>query len=182
MRKQIAVFMVALAAFICTADVAPAAKSDKADKTEKGGGTLAQGDKLFITNVAQMSMAEVKLSEAAADHAKSENVKTFAKQMAEDHTKANDELKKLAEDKGVQLGDDLKGAQKTKVERVSKLNGAAFDKEYLKAMVMDHTESVKLFQAESDKGKDPAVKEWASTMLPKMKEHLQMAKDAQKKL
>ena len=99
MRKQLAVVGVLVAAFVCTGRLAPARSEDRAAKAEKpakNADSLNTTDKQFLTNIWQSSLAEVKLSEAAQEHAKSEDVKAYAKQIVDDHTKANEELKKIA--------------------------------------------------------------------------------------
>ena len=61
-------------------------------------------------------------------------------------------------------------------ERLSRLSGAQFDQAYAKAMVEDHEEAVALFEAQTKNGRDAAVKEFASKTLPKLRDHLEMAR------
>jgi putative membrane protein len=102
--------------------------------------------------------------------------------MEQDHSKANDELKKLAADKGVQLATALDSKHKSKVDKLAKLSGADFDKRYMSEMVSDHKNDVKLFQKEADKGKDADIKQFASKTLPTLKEHLQLAESSEKEV
>jgi len=74
--------------------------------------------------------------------------------MDQDHSKANDELKKIAESKGIQLSTELDKKHKSKVDKLSKVSGADFDRQYMQEMISDHKEDVKKFQRQSDKGKD----------------------------
>ena len=48
-------------------------------------------------------MLEVELGKIAAEKAVNDKVKAFGRQMQEDHGKANDELKTVAANKGVQF-------------------------------------------------------------------------------
>ena len=61
---------------------------------------------------------------------------------------------------------------------LQKLNGAAFDRAYMQAMVSDHVNDVNEFKHESNAGRDPQVKSFASTTLPTLEEHLQHARQA----
>jgi putative membrane protein len=60
--------------------------------------------------------------------------------------------------------------------------GADFDKAYVNAMVKDHTEDVKEFKKESDKGKDEQIKGFASETLPIIQGHLEKIKSIQSKM
>jgi putative membrane protein len=102
--------------------------------------------------------------------------------MQDDHGKANEELKTLATNKGVQLPTALEGKHKKTVDRLSKLSGEEFDRQYMQAMVNDHKEDVEKFQREADKGKDPDVKQFANKQLPVLKKHLEMARAADRQV
>lgn len=118
---------------------------------------------------------EVQLGQLAQEKTGNEKVKEFGKRMEQDHSKANEELKKLASDKDVQLSNELDKKHKGKVDKLTKLSGADFDKQYMDAMVSDHKEDIKKFQQVADKGKDAELKQFASQTLPTLKEHLQLA-------
>lgn len=138
-------------------------------------GKLSSGDSDFIKEATQGGMMEVELGKAAQDKAANEKVKEFGKRMEQDHSKANDELKKIASDKGVQLSSDLDKKHKSVVDKLTKLSGAEFDRQYMRDMVSDHKDDIKKFQNEADKAKDPDVKKFAGQTLPTLKEHLQLA-------
>jgi putative membrane protein len=102
--------------------------------------------------------------------------------MVDDHSKANDQLKQLASQKGVTLSDKLSPAKQKDVDKYNKLSGAAFDRSYISHMVADHKKDVAEFQKESKSGKDSDLKSWASTTLPTLQDHLKMAQDTSSKL
>src|SRR5687768_18312704 len=60
-------------------------------------------DRKFMTDAAADGMAEVALGKLAAEKGSTQAVKEFGKMMVDDHTKANAELKSLAEKKDVTL-------------------------------------------------------------------------------
>ncbi len=155
-------------------DKAPAKKS--ADKSaDKGGaqnGKLASGDRKFVMDAAKGGLAEVELGKLASEKASNDGVKQFGKRMADDHAKANEELVKLAQDKGVTPPAALDGKHAKLRDRLAKLSGADFDRAYVDEMVRDHRKDVKDFRTAADKGKDPDVKSFASKSLPTLQEHL----------
>ena len=146
---------------------------------ESASSKMARADEKFIKEAAAGGMAEVKLGQLAEQHAASDSVKQFGKRMATDHGKANDELKQLASQKGVQLPTALDRSHQSLYDRLSKLNGADFARAYMKEMVKDHDKDVKAFQKEADSGKDADLKAWASKTLPTLKEHQDQAKQVQ---
>ena len=132
-------------------------------------------DNSFVTKAAQGGMAEVQLGKLAQSHAASDKVKTFGQRMVDDHTKANDELSKIAGQKGVTLPTSLNAKDQATMDRLSKLNGAAFDRAYMQDMVKDHREDIAEFKKEANSGQDPDFKAFASKTLPTLQEHLSMA-------
>jgi putative membrane protein len=145
-------------------------------------GAKPRVDKTFIYNAAEGGMAEVGLGQLAVKKASSQEVKTFGQHMVDDHSKANEELKSLAQSKGVELPKSMGTKNKSIMTKLEKLNGAAFDRTYMSDMVKDHQEDVKEFQHEAGHGADPDVKAWAGKTLPTLQHHLQMAMDTQKAL
>jgi putative membrane protein len=154
---------------------APTESKSKAAKEAKNG-KIARGDEKFMKDAAVGGMTEVKLGQLAEQKASSDAVKQFGKRMATDHGKANDELKQLASQKGVALPMDLDRGHQGLYDKLAKLNGADFDRAYMKEMVKDHDKDVKAFRKEADSGKDPDLKSWASKTLPTLQEHQQQAK------
>ena len=132
----------------------------------------------FVLDAANGGMAEVELGRLAAEHARSDEVKKFAQRMVDDHTKAGDELKSIAERKGIKLPAEMDPKDRALMNRLEKLNGAAFDRAYMQAMVSDHVKDVSEFKKEANAGRDPQVKSFASTTLPTLEEHLQHARQA----
>src|SRR5687768_14172548 len=101
-----------------------------------------QGDQLFVMTVAKDSMAEVELGRLASEKATSADVKRFAQRMVDDHSKANEELKTLAQTKNITLPNQVEPKHKAEHERLAKLTGSAFDRAYMQAMVRDHRKAV----------------------------------------
>ena len=136
----------------------------------------------FMTTAAESGMAEVQLGQLAAKKAQSADVKQFAQKMITDHTKANSELKQLAEKEIVSLPTELNAKHKDLMTKLQGLSGAEFDREYMKAQVEDHEKAVSLFQNQTDDGEDADIKAFASKTLPTLKSHLEMAKSINDKL
>lgn len=139
---------------------------------------LAHHDRKFVEDAAKGGLAEVQLGQLAAQKAQSPEVKQFGQKMVDDHGKANDKLKQIASSKGVDLPADLDRSARREYDKLSKMNGDDFDREYMKHMVSDHKKDVKDFADEAKSGKDADVRSFASETLPTLQQHLQMAQQA----
>jgi putative membrane protein len=139
-------------------------------------------DRAFMMKAAAANLTEMDLGYLAAQKGAKPDVITFGKRMVDDHLRASEELKQLASQKAVTLPTEPDAKHKEKKDRLSKLNGDAFDKAYIAEMVKDHTEAISDFEKEADQGKNLDVKGWAAKMLPALRNHLQMALDAEAKL
>jgi putative membrane protein len=144
----------------------------------KSGSGAGGADQHFAMEAAQGGMAEVQLGNLAKDHASGDAVKQFGQKMVDDHSKANDQLKSVASQSGVTLPTDIGAKHQAELDRLSKLNGAAFDRAYMQLMVRDHRKDVADFQKEANSGKDANLKKFASETLPTLQMHLQMAQQA----
>ena len=143
------------------------------DQQSKGG--MAAADRKFVMAAAQGGLAEVELGKLAAEKGAADAVKQFGKRMADDHGKASEELKQLAQQKGLTLPADLDPKHKQLRDRLAKLNGADFDKAYASEMVKDHKKDVAEFKREASGAKDPDLKAWAGKTLPTLEDHLKQA-------
>ena len=141
--------------------------------------TVSSSDRKFMDKAAQGGMAEVKLGELATQKAQSDQVKQFGQRMVDDHSKADQKLSQLASTKGVTLPTTLDKSTQKEYDKLSKMSGPEFDREYMKHMVSDHKKDVSDFKSEASKAKDADVKQFASSTLPTLQEHLQLAQAAQ---
>jgi putative membrane protein len=137
---------------------------------------LPRGERRFIEKLAQHSMAEIELGKLAEKNGSSEEVKKFGRQLVEDHTKAQEDVKKLAQAKGIDLPAELDRGHKRTLDSLQKKTGADFDRDFVRDMVKDHRSDVKDVQKEARDAKDPEVKALAAKLEPVMEKHLDMAR------
>jgi putative membrane protein len=137
-------------------------------------------DQRFVMNTNWVGIAEVELGKLASEKAMNADVKSFGQRMVTDHGKAGDELKTLAQSKGITLPTDMDAKHKALRDRLIKMSGEAFDHAYIAAMVNGHREAVAAFRAEARSGKDPDIKAWAEKTLPTVSDHLKVAQSLNK--
>jgi len=117
----------------------------------------------FATQAALIGQAEIELGQLALQQTQDPGVRTYAQRMINDHRAAAAKLTNIAEHQSLK-------------EKLSGLRGAAFDREYAKAMAKGHDHAVALFEAASQAAQMPSeLKEFAAATLPALQEYLEMA-------
>ena len=137
---------------------------------------LSRHDRKFIEDAAGDGMFEVEVSQLAASKATNPDVKSFASKLVDDHQQANNELVQIANSKKVELAAAPPRGKRREVEKLGKLSGAEFDKQYLRQVgLKDHEKDIKKFEKASKDVKDPQLKAWVDKTLPHLREHHAMA-------
>jgi putative membrane protein len=156
--------------FLAFAITAPAQEK----KSQEG--KVSGADRNFVVQAAEGGMAEVELGKVAQQKGASDAVKQFGERMVADHGKANKELQSLATKLGVTVPAKLSEKHQSDMQKLSKLSGSEFDREYASHMVMDHEKTVSLFETQAKQGDTPELKAFAAKTLPVLQEHLKMAR------
>jgi putative membrane protein len=177
---KVSALMIAAAVTFPSGFALAASGSTKAESSRESKSKLPSGEERFMKEAASGGLMEVELGKIAAEKGSHQRVKEFGKRMQADHSKANAQLKKIASSKGVELPTEPSGEHKSTMDKLTKLSGAEFDREYMEAMVDDHKEDIEKFQTQADKGKDPELKKFASETLPILKKHLELAQSTEK--
>jgi putative membrane protein len=157
--------------------VAPAIAGPQSSVPSASASPLTAGDRKFLSEAADGGMLEVELGKLAVQKATDEGVKKFGQRMVDEHSKVNDELRKLATREGVGLPTALSAKNRDLKRRLASLSGGYFDKAYMTDMVTDHKEDVAAFQRESNLARDPQMRSFATQTLPAMREHLKNAQE-----
>lgn len=137
--------------------------------------TLDAADVKFVKHAAASGLAEVKVADLGVQKAENADVKAFAKMIAADHTKVNEELKALAATKGIELSAVIDPKHADTFQKLEKVSGKEFDKEFLATLVSSHKKSVSSFETASKDAKNTDVKVFAEKNLPALKAHLAKA-------
>jgi putative membrane protein len=147
-----------LLALVCAVALTAACNNNRTANREAGtagtaGAGVSNSDKNFVSDQLSDGMAEIDLAKVARDHAASPDVKQFAQMMIDDHTKAGDELKRLRQAIRFRSIRQIDNKQQDLMDKLSKLNGADFDKEYMSAMVDDHQDAVRDLRSRVDENR-----------------------------
>jgi putative membrane protein len=139
-------------------------------------------DRLFARLAAAGGIAEVEFGRLAEQRSGSGDVKQFARRMIEDHSKANAQLTTRAKEASIPLPSELDADHNAMRGELERLDGAEFDKAYMRGQVVDHQKTALLLQWELAVGQDADLQRFASQTLPIVLDHLQIAQDILVKL
>ncbi len=166
----------AIAACFSAAPLAAQAKAPAATMNTPAAPALAKADEKIVIGMAQANIAEVEAGKLAVSKTQNADVKAFAQQMIDDHTKALADVTTLAQSKGVTLPTEPDAKHKAMAAKLGKLSGDKFDKAYMaQAGVQDHTKVEAALKKDEAKAKDADVKALLAKMLPTVEQHLHNA-------
>jgi putative membrane protein len=136
----------------------------------------------FVMKAAQSDMLEIESSKLALQKSDSDKTKKFAEQMVKDHTATSAELKGLVSGGKVKADAPaaLDKAHKDKLDKLAKLQGKDFTKEYNDMQLSAHKDAVSMFERYGKEGDNADLKAFANKTLPHLKQHLTMAEDLNK--
>ena len=135
----------------------------------------SMSDPEFLKLVYEAGNNEIKFSQLALQKDISSEAKTFANRMIADHQKLAAEIKPLAANFYADLPTDMDPAHKGMYDELAALTGPAFEQQYWRQMLIDHRQTLKLFQGEIDMARAPKVKAFAIKNLPVIQMHAAMA-------
>jgi putative membrane protein len=131
-------------------------------------------DETFIRDAIEGNLAEVEMGKLAQDKGQSDAVKSFGQMLVTDHGNANQAATSVANQIGVTPPTEPNKVQKAMHDKLSKLSGNAFDKQFATEMVSDHKKDIQKYQQAAKKKNDP-VGDYANQTLPTLQKHLQTA-------
>jgi putative membrane protein len=133
-----------------------------------------EGEKVadFMVYAADLNLREIEMGDLAVGNGYDPEVKKLAKMMVKDHHAALEDLKKLAAKKGVSLPEAVSDAGMKECEKLNGKKRNDFDKKYTEIMKEGHEDALKKFEKEANDGQDEDVRNWAFSMLPTLRTHL----------
>lgn len=142
--------------------------------------TSSSASQTFVQKATIGNQFEILSSQVALDRSQNDDIRQFAQDMIQDHEKAGQDMKaaltqakkensrlkepsKQLDSKHKQILQDLKAAPA----------GDSFDREYTKAQIDAHNETLALFRDYSENGDNTALKNFATATVPTLEAHKQ---------
>lgn len=136
----------------------------------------AVDDSLFVAAAATGGQAEVALSELGLQRATAPELKSISQKMIDDHTRTNAQLAALAAQKRIPVPRGVDARSLFCHQSLAGLQRDDFEKCYAKAQYITHLETIAMFEAEAERGRDPDLRAFAARTLPHLKDHLKAIK------
>jgi putative membrane protein len=103
-----------------------------------GAGADVKSDSEFVHDIALMNMSEIELGHMALDRAATDDVKSFAQRMIDDHSAAGTALKNVVSGHSIEWPTQLEEKYRKPLDDLAKKQGLDFDRDYAKDMVEGH--------------------------------------------
>jgi len=156
-----------------TQDPSATATDDQAQAAAgKEAGQQQDPTQMFIKDMYSHNLYEVQLSQWVREHAQDDQIKQLADMLIKDHQEANEQLKQVAQSAGAQLDEQLDPVHQAKLEKFQQLPQAEVVRKFANDQVAGHMVSVLELTYQSQNAQDQQVKQFATSMLPKMEQHL----------
>ena len=139
---------------------------------------LAADGENFVDQASAKGLAEIETAKLALDKSQSEDVRTFAQKMIDDHTQANQKLAELAgQHDDLEISDNATLMDMAKATILKFREGDNFDKAYANNQVVAHEQTIELFREYIQNGENAELKQFAEQTLPKLEQHLKHAQE-----
>jgi putative membrane protein len=144
------------------------------DTTKSTNIVVGKDDALFVTQVAEGCLAEIKIGLLAKQKGTDKRVKNMGAIMVKDLTKGKARLEMLAKSKKIILPTVIDSADEKSIAELAKKTGKDFDHAYLDKTRDDYKKAMVLFQATAKNAFDPQIKQFASRNILTIQRHLDL--------
>jgi putative membrane protein len=128
----------------------------------------------FLKKAIEGNFAEIEMGKLAQQNGQNENVKKFGQMLNDDHSTANEKAIDVAKTMGVTPPDGPNPKQKADYNKMSKMSGAQFDRDFAAHMVADHEKDIAEYKKEAKQA--DAAGAYAKDQIDVLQKHLQAAK------
>ncbi len=132
-------------------------------------------DASFAVAATQGNNAEIDMARVVLARGKMDEALSFAREMLADHGALAERFAAVVPAAMSVVPERENAADRIALARLAALAPADMDQEYFIQQVGDHLATVSVFTAEAREGTIPALKAFATRELPMLKEHLQVA-------
>jgi predicted outer membrane protein len=128
-------------------------------------------DRTFLLYAMDVDLTQVQLSQLAADRARDEQVRQFARRMLDYHGRSYDRLARIAQENGIEPLQEVGLIARTMQDGLGKLRGPLFDWQYINAQVIYHYAAFYRYERENIHGWGEQLRGLAGQAFQDVKEH-----------
>ncbi|HEY0833842.1 MAG TPA: DUF4142 domain-containing protein [Azospirillum sp.] len=136
---------------------------------------LDRQDQNFLNEAAILNLSELQMAKLAQERAETPEMKRFVDRLIQDHGKAMERLRGTAQDLDFRLPQEVDAPTRARLDDIAN-TGGAFDRRFMAEQEDAHARAIKLFEAQARSNGHPAVRQYALSMLPDLRAHLDAAR------
>lgn len=141
-----------------------------------------QRDAQFLVDAAVLNLEGILLGQLAQEKGTSIHVKELGKMMTDDHTTSQRGLVNLAARKNISIPTQPTDATKEVYANLNLKTGKEFDISFAKLMISEHEDAIEVFEKAINECSDSEIKNWATSELSVLRNHLLHAIECQNKI
>jgi putative membrane protein len=127
----------------------------------------------FALSAAQSDQYEITAAQDAVVQSQNPQIRAFAQEMIQDHTRSSASLRQAATASGLPPPPQaMSSDQASMLSALQSLRGADFDKTYARQQVLAHNQAVAVAQSYATAGSDPNLRKAAQSAVPMIQHHL----------
>lgn len=151
----------------------PGGAEPPAERTPRA---LSESDRVFVLEVAGAGLYRLQAARLAEQRATDPMLKAYAAMLVVQTSAANEELRALAQLRGVVWLGAPPAGRRSVLHALADLAGEAFDRRFVEQVgVADHRADLLLFEAAGRSIEDPTLRAWAERMVSAMHKNLATA-------
>jgi putative membrane protein len=135
-------------------------------------------DKIFVLHAGMGHLMEIELAKQAVQKATNPEVKQAAQHILDDHQKALQQLRPVAQALNVQLPSSLSPEKQQMIQILTSLPTDQFEKHYILAMQADHAADLVKYRGVAQLSQNEQVKQYAQQQIPVLAQHAEQVQQA----
>jgi len=128
----------------------------------------------FLKKAIEGNYAEIEMGKLAQQNGRNDSVKQYGQMLSDDHTAANQKAIDVAKSMNVSPPDGPSAKQKAEHDKMAKMTGERFDRDFARLMVADHQKDITEYKKEAKQA--DAAGEYAKGEIDVLQKHLDSAK------
>jgi putative membrane protein len=149
-----------------------------------------QNTAIVLSQIHQANLTEIAIGNMAQEKASTSEVRSFANQLVQDDTNADQMVVAMAHNAGVRLHDGATSHRKGRPEnsrekqeeqKLASANGADFDRLFLKMTSADHARLINMLQQAREDASDDQLEALIDKIVPILQQHKELAQILMKK-
>lgn len=133
---------------------------------------VSEMDRTFVQEAASGNLFEIQSAQLAVDRNVDPQLKQMASMILQDHQKASEELKSIANSKNIQFPQRMSAPHQRMYDQLREAQGAEFAQQFQRQQDQAHRDAITLFDRQAREGSDPDLKSFAQKTLPVLRKHM----------